>query len=49
MSIKAIPTPGSKLISLKDHALILIDFQAQMSFATHSIDAVTRLGTNRDL
>ena len=41
MAIKATPTPGSNLISPKDHALIMIDFQSQMSFATHSIDAVT--------
>lgn len=41
MSIKATPTPGSMLLSPKDHVLILIDFQSQMSFATHSIDAVT--------
>ena len=40
MSITAKPTPGSKLVSPKDHALILIDFQSQMSFATKSIDAV---------
>lgn len=40
MSVTAKPTPGSKLISPKDHALILIDFQSQMSFATKSIDAV---------
>ncbi len=33
--------PGSKLLAPKDHALILIDYQSQMSFATHSIDAVT--------
>ncbi|WP_309392618.1 hydrolase [Chelatococcus sambhunathii] len=37
----ATPTPGSKLISPTDHALVLIDFQSQMSFATKSIDAVT--------
>lgn len=36
----ATPTPGSKLISPKDHTLILIDFQSQMAFATKSIDAV---------
>ncbi|WP_371745020.1 hydrolase [Bradyrhizobium sp. U87765 SZCCT0109] len=36
----ATATPGSKLISPTDHALILIDFQSQMSFATKSIDAV---------
>jgi nicotinamidase-related amidase len=41
MSLNATPTPGSKLISPTDHALILIDFQSQMSFATHSIDAIT--------
>jgi nicotinamidase-related amidase len=40
MSIKASPTPGSTLVSPTDHALILIDFQSQMSFATKSIDAV---------
>jgi nicotinamidase-related amidase len=40
MAIKASPTPGSKLVSPTDHALILIDFQSQMSFATKSIDAV---------
>jgi hypothetical protein len=34
MAIKATPTPGSKLISPKDHTLIMIDFQSQMSFAT---------------
>jgi nicotinamidase-related amidase len=33
--------PGAKLLSPKDHALILIDYQSQMAFATHSIDAVT--------
>jgi nicotinamidase-related amidase len=40
MTVKATPTPGSKLISPKDHTLIMIDFQSQMSFATKSIDAV---------
>ena len=40
MSVKASPTPGSNLINPADHALILIDFQSQMSFATKSIDAV---------
>ncbi|QRM31942.1 hydrolase [Microvirga sp. VF16] len=38
--MKASPTPGSTLVSPTDHALILIDFQSQMSFATKSIDAV---------
>lgn len=36
----AAPTPGKMLLSPKDHTLILIDFQSQMSFATKSIDAV---------
>jgi nicotinamidase-related amidase len=40
MSIKATPTPGAKLLTPTDHALILIDFQSQMAFATKSIDAV---------
>ncbi|PVE24145.1 hydrolase [Microvirga sp. KLBC 81] len=48
MPIKASPTPGSKLINPTDHALILIDFQSQMSFATKSIDAVN-LRTNAAL
>lgn len=37
----ATPTPGSKLLNPKDHALVMIDFQSQMAFATHSIDAVS--------
>jgi len=41
MSITATATPGKQLLTPKDHALILIDFQSQMSFATHSIDAIT--------
>lgn len=40
MTLNATPTPGSQLISPKDHTLIMIDFQSQMSFATKSIDAV---------
>lgn len=40
MSLNATPTPGKQLINPTDHALILIDFQSQMSFATHSIDAI---------
>jgi len=40
MTIIATPTPGKELLTPKDHALILIDFQSQMSFATHSIDAI---------
>ncbi|WP_199100603.1 hydrolase [Dyella sp. ASV21] len=41
MSLTATPTPGKLLLTPKDHALILIDFQSQMAFATHSIDAVS--------
>ncbi|CAH0351152.1 hydrolase [Aquabacterium sp. CECT 9606] len=41
MPITATPTPGAKLLTPNDHALILIDFQSQMAFATHSIDAVS--------
>ncbi|MFZ0871877.1 MAG: hydrolase [Rhodanobacter sp.] len=41
MTLTAKATPGSQLLTPKDHALILIDFQSQMSFATHSIDAIT--------
>ena len=40
--------PGAKLLSPDDHALILIDFQSQMAFATRSIDA-TVLRTNAAL
>lgn len=41
MAITATPVPSIQLLTPKDHALILIDFQPQMAFATHSIDAVT--------
>jgi nicotinamidase-related amidase len=41
MSITATPNPGKTLLTPRDHALIMIDFQSQMSFATHSIDAIT--------
>ena len=37
----AFAKPGAQLISPHDHTLIMIDFQSQMAFATHSIDAVT--------
>ncbi|RUL72465.1 hydrolase [Dyella choica] len=40
MTITAKPVPGSQLLTPQDHALILIDYQSQMSFATHSIDAI---------
>jgi nicotinamidase-related amidase len=41
MSITAKPSPGAKLLTPEDHTLVMIDFQSQMSFATHSIDAIT--------
>ena len=40
MTVKATPTAGAKLLTPTDHTLVMIDFQSQMSFATHSIDAV---------
>ncbi|WP_027477573.1 hydrolase [Curvibacter gracilis] len=40
MTLTATPTPGAKLLTPSDHALILIDYQSQMSFATQSIDAI---------
>ncbi|BEU97059.1 hydrolase [Acidovorax sp. DW039] len=48
MTITAKATPGARLLNPKDHTLILIDFQSQMAFATHSIDAVN-LRTNASL
>lgn len=35
---KATATPGKTLLNPKDHALILIDYQPQMAFATKSLD-----------
>lgn len=40
MTITATPTPSPQLLNPTNHALILIDFQSQMAFATKSIDAV---------
>jgi len=37
MSITATPTPAKTLLDPSNHALILIDFQSQMAFATKSI------------
>lgn len=45
MRIKAIAKPAITLLSPNDHALILIDHQAQMAFNTKSID-ITALRTN---
>jgi len=36
----AVAKPGTKLLNPHDHTLIMIDFQSQMAFATHSIDPV---------
>ena len=41
MTIKATPTTGAKILTPTDHTLVMIDFQSQMAFATHSIDAIT--------
>ncbi|ETR77744.1 hydrolase [Afipia sp. P52-10] len=41
MPIIAKAAPGKQLLTPNDHTLIMIDFQSQMAFATHSIDAVT--------
>lgn len=41
MSLIATPTPGTKLLTPRDHILLMIDFQSQMAFATKSIDATT--------
>ncbi|MBS0355926.1 MAG: hydrolase [Proteobacteria bacterium] len=38
MTIAATPTPSPLLLTPTDHTLILIDYQSQMAFATHSID-----------
>jgi len=37
MTITATATPGKTLLSPTNHALVLIDFQSQMAFATKSI------------
>ena len=40
MTVQAKATPGATLLSPTDHALIMIDFQSQMAFATQSISIV---------
>lgn len=40
MSIQATAKPALSLLSPTDHALVLIDHQSQMAFATKSIDVV---------
>ena len=37
MTIQATPTPAKALLNPSNHALVLIDFQPQMAFATKSI------------
>lgn len=39
MPIQATAVPGATLLTPQDHTLVMIDFQSQMAFATHSIDA----------
>ncbi|WP_377155609.1 hydrolase [Roseateles sp. UC29_93] len=41
MPITATASAASRLITPTDHTLVLIDFQAQMAFATQSIDGVS--------
>ncbi|WP_431100693.1 hydrolase [Roseateles noduli] len=48
MTPTAKAAPGAKLLNPKDHTLVLIDFQSQMAFATHSISA-NELRTNASL
>jgi nicotinamidase-related amidase len=38
MTVTATATPAKSLISPANHALVMIDFQSQMAFATKSID-----------
>jgi nicotinamidase-related amidase len=40
MTITATAAPGAKLLTPTDHTLVMIDYQSQMAFATHSIDPV---------
>jgi hypothetical protein len=48
MTVVATPTAGPQLLTPTDHTLIMIDYQSQMAFATHSISA-TELRTNAAL
>ncbi|RZI59340.1 MAG: hydrolase [Rubrivivax sp.] len=41
MSLTAHAGPASRLITPSNHTLVLIDFQAQMAFATQSIDGLS--------
>ena len=48
MTPTARATPAPKLLTPADHALVMIDFQSQMAFATKSIDPIV-LRTNAAL
>jgi len=48
MTVIATPTAGPQLLTPTDHTLIMIDYQSQMAFATHSISA-TELRNNAAL
>lgn len=48
MTPTAKAAPGAKLLTPTDHAIVLIDFQSQMAFATKSIDPIV-LRTNAAL
>ncbi|MDB5954737.1 hydrolase [Ramlibacter sp.] len=48
MTPSARATPAPKLLTPADHALVMIDFQSQMAFATKSIDPIV-LRTNAAL
>lgn len=41
MPVTATPAPAQGLLSPANHAVVMIDFQSQMAFATHSIDGIT--------
>ena len=41
MTLLATATPAARLLKPADHTLVMIDFQSQMAFATHSIEAIT--------
>jgi nicotinamidase-related amidase len=41
MTLTATPVAATRLLTPTDHTLVMIDFQAQMAFATQSIDGVS--------
>lgn len=41
MTLSASPTPARAVLTPENHTLLMIDFQSQMAFGTHSIDGVT--------